>query len=85
MIEQIGFLAAVAMPLWNIPLIIRISQRKSAGDISLSWALGVFSCILLMLPAALISPDPAFRVFGILNTVLFGASVVQIFRYRRAP
>lgn len=85
MIEHLGFLAAVAMPLWNIPLIIKISKRKSAGDISLSWALGVFGCILLMLPAALISPDPAFRAFGILNTVLFGASVVQIFRYRRAP
>lgn len=85
MIEQLGFLAAVAMPMWNIPLIIKISKRKSAGDISLVWALGVFACILLMLPAALKSPDRAFRVFGILNTVLFGAAVVQIFRYRRGP
>ena len=85
MIERLGLIAAVAMPLWNIPLIVRISRRKSSGDISLSWALGVFTCIVLMLPSALVSPDPVFKIFGILNTVLFGASVVQIFRYRRAP
>jgi len=78
----LGMLAAVAMPLWNIPLILTIQRRKSSRDISLTWALGVFACVLLMLPAGLASPDRAFRLFSIFNTALFGAVVVQILRYR---
>ena len=81
-IQQLGWLAAVAMPLWNIPLILHLRRRRSSSDISLSWALGVFACILLMLPSALRSPDPVFRLFGALNTVLFGAVVVYVLRYR---
>ena len=51
-------------------------------DISLPWALGVLACIVLMLPAALGSPDAVFRVFSILNTLLFSAVVFQVIRYR---
>ena len=80
--HTLGLIAAVAMPLWNIPLILKIGQRKSSKDISLSWALGVFACILLMLPSALASPDAIFRAFGIANTALFAAVVVQVLRYR---
>lgn len=82
LIQQIGWVAAVAMPLWNIPLIVTIGRRKSSKDISLTWAIGVFACILLMLPSALVSPDPVFKTFGIVNAILFGAAVVQILRYR---
>lgn len=80
----LGLIAAVGMPLWNIPLILHIRRRRSSHDISLTWALGVFACILLMLPSALVSPDPVFRAFGIINTVLFGAVVIQVLRYRRS-
>lgn len=82
MIQTIGLIAAVIMPLWNIPLIVRIGRRKSSKDISLPWALGVLACILLMLPAALISPDIVLRAFGIVNAVSFAAVVIQILRYR---
>ena len=82
MMQTLGLIAAVLMPLWNIPLIVRIEQRKSSKDISVPWALGVLSCILLMLPAALDSPDAIFKAFGIVNAVLFGAVVIQILRYR---
>jgi len=80
--QTLGLIAAVVMPLWNIPLIIRIAKRKSSQDISLSWALGIFACILLMLPSAWRSPDAIFRAFGIVNTVLFAGVVVQVIRYR---
>lgn len=80
--HTLGLIAAVVMPLWNIPLIIRIARRRSSQDISLSWALGVFACILLMLPSAWRSPDAIFRVFGVVNTVLFAGVVVQVIRYR---
>ncbi len=83
MIQEAGLVAAIAMPFWNIPLIVTIGRRKSSKDISLSWALGVFACILLMLPAALMSSDFIFKAFGIVNTVLFGAAVVQIVRYHK--
>jgi len=82
MIQAVGLIAAIVMPLWNIPLIIRIHRRKSSRDISLTWALGILACILLILPSALVSPDVIFRVFSLLNTVLFGAVVIQVLRYR---
>ena len=82
MLQTLGLIAAVLMPLWNIPLIVRIGRRKSSRDISLAWTLGIFACILLMLPSAWISPDPVFKAFAVLNTALFGAVVVQVLRYR---
>lgn len=82
MIETLGLVAAVVMPFWNIPLILKIQQRKSSKDLSLGWAVGVFLCILLMLPSGLSSPDRIFRVFTLVNTVLFAGVVVQVIRYR---
>ena len=82
MMQTVGLIAAVAMPFWNIPLILRIRRRKSSNDISLPWALGVLSCMVLMLPSALASPDIIFKVFGLMNTILFTAVVVQVIRYR---
>ena len=82
MIHVLGLIAAVVMPLWNVPLILGIERRRSSRDISLAWAVGVFACILLMLPAALGSTDPVFKVFSIVNTFLFSAVVFQVIRYR---
>jgi len=82
MIETIGVIAAVILPFWNIPLIVRIQRRKSSKDISLSWALGVWVCLVLMLPAAIISNDIVFKVFSIVNMALFSFVVIQTIRYR---
>ncbi|MBI4003961.1 MAG: hypothetical protein HY353_02970 [Candidatus Omnitrophica bacterium] len=81
-IGTIGMIAAIILPFWNIPLILRIQRRRSSDDISVLWAVGVFVCLLLMLPSGLTSADRVFRVFTITNIVLFGAVVVQVIRYR---
>jgi hypothetical protein len=81
--ETAGLIAAVVMPLWNIPLILRIQERRSSGDISLLWTVGVWACILMMAPAGVRSPDPAFRAFTWMNLLFFSAVVVQVFRFRR--
>ncbi len=81
---MLGLTAAVVMPFWNIPLIVKIQQRRSSRDISLAWVVGVWMCIVLMLPAALASPDVTFRVFTLVNTVLFTAVLVQVLRFRAA-
>lgn len=83
MIEIIGLVAAVVLPLWNIPLIMRIEHRKSSADLSLWWTLGVFVCFVLMLPSAIASSDAVFKTFSLMNIVLFGAVVVQVLRYRK--
>jgi hypothetical protein len=85
MIEYLGILGAVLMPLWNIPLIIRIQQRRSSRDLSLPWALGIWSCLALMLPSGLVSPDPVYRAFTIANIILFSVVVFQVLRFRRGP
>lgn len=82
MIEKIGWIAAVALPLWNIPLILRIGRRRSSGDISLGWALGVEACLLAMLPSGLASADPVFKIFTVVNVAMFSAVVIQVLRYR---
>ncbi len=82
MIKTIGLIAAIVLPFWNIPLIVKIGKRKSSKDISLAWAVGVFTCMVLMLPAGLISSDAVFRTFTVVNFLLFSAVVVQAFRYR---
>ncbi|MBL7130356.1 MAG: hypothetical protein ISS45_02985 [Candidatus Omnitrophica bacterium] len=82
MIETIGIIAAVILPFWNIPLIARIERRKSSKDISLFWVLGVWICLVFMFPAAIISDDIVFKVFSIVNIILFSLVVIQTLRYR---
>ena len=82
MITQLGLIAAGILPLWNIPLIVRISRRKSSRDVSVWWAFGVFGCLLAMLPAGLASVDAVFRTFSLVNVILFSLVVIQVLRYR---
>lgn len=84
-IQTIGLAAAVIMPLWNIPLILRIIKRRSSSDISLSWVLGVWVCALLMAPSGLTSKDLVWRCFNIVNLVLFTGVVAVVLKYRKGP
>ncbi len=79
----VGLIAAVVLPLWNIPLIVRIVRRRSSRDISLSWAVGVWVCFLLMAPSGLRSSDPVWRTFNVMNIVLFTGVVAVTLKYRR--
>lgn len=83
-IQGLGLFAAIVLPLWNIPLIMRIIQRKSSRDLSITWAFGVWICILLMLPSGLTSPDVVWRTFNIINAVLFTVVVGVIVKYHKA-
>jgi uncharacterized protein with PQ loop repeat len=82
MIKILGLIAAFVLPFWNIPLILKIGARKSSKDISLAWTFGVFACLVLMLPSALASTDSVFRMFAVMNVILFTAVVIQVLRYR---
>lgn len=81
--ETMGLLSAIIMPIWNIPLIVRIVQRKTSQDISLAWLFGVWGCMLLMLPSALKSSDATLKAFGISNVIFFSGVVVAVLAYRR--
>ena len=85
MIKNIALFAAVVLPLWNIPLIVRIVKRKSSMDISIYWVLGVWTCFVLMAPAAFVSADLVWRAFNIVNLILFTAVLVVVLIYRRQP
>ncbi len=81
-IDRIGLVAGIVLPLWNIPLIIRIAKRRSSQDISLWWALGVWVCIMLMAPSGFRSDDVVWRTFNIVN-VFFFTGVVAVTVYFR--
>ncbi len=82
-LQKIGLVAGIVMPLFNIPLIVRIIKRKSSEDISLSWVLGVWSCCILMAPSGFTSTDIVWRCFNIVNLVLFTGVVIAVFKYRK--
>lgn len=82
-IEVVGLIAAVVLPLWNIPLIVRIVKRRSSQDISLAWALGVWVCILLMAPSGFKSQDVIWRTFNVMNIIFFTGVVFVTLRYRK--
>lgn len=81
-IETVGFLSAILLPLWNLPLILRIRRRRSSADISLAWAVGVLVCLIGMLPSGLYSPDPIYRAFTVVNLLFFSVVVFQVLRFR---
>ncbi len=83
MIQKIALIAAVILPLWNIPLIIRIVKRKSSQDISLYWVLGVWTCLLFMAPSGFTSVDYVWRTFSIINFIFFSSVVITVLAYRR--
>ncbi|MBI2340353.1 MAG: hypothetical protein HYU99_08330 [Deltaproteobacteria bacterium] len=82
MIRTIGFVASLALPLFNIPLMVKIIRRRSSEDLSLVWLLGVFSCLILIEPAALASSDFIFRFFATLNVILFSGVVATALYFR---
>ena len=82
MIKTLGLIAALILPLWNIPLIIKIARRKSSKDFSLLWTFGVWCTLLLMLPSALVSDDFVFKVFNIANLAIFTVVVISVIRHR---
>ena len=81
--ETVGMVAAVVLPLFNIPLIMRIIHRRSSEDISLIWAVGVWVCILLMAPSGFTSDDRIWRTFNMMNIVLFSMVVAVTLHYRK--
>ena len=83
MMKTIALIAAIALPLFNIPLIVRIIRRRSSDDMSVSWALGVWICFLLMAPEAFRSPDIVWRAFSIMNIILFTCVLIAVLIYRK--
>jgi len=83
MIENMGLIASITMPLFNIPLIVKIIRRRSSTDISMSWVMGVWVCALLMAPSGFTSKDLIWRTFNIINLVLFTGVVIAVWRYRK--
>ncbi|HTL70574.1 MAG TPA: hypothetical protein VL404_04705 [Candidatus Eisenbacteria bacterium] len=84
-IELAGTVSGVALPLFNIPLIVRLVRRKSSADFSLSWALGVWVCIIFMTPQGLRSTDVAFRAYSAVNVVFFTIVTFFILKYHPKP
>ncbi len=84
LIEKIGLVTAIILPLWNIPLIAKIVKRRSSGDISLAWVVGVWVCVVLMAPSGFQSKDMVWRVFNVMNFILFTAVFVVVLKYRKA-
>ena len=84
MIHTMGLIAAVILPLWNIPLIMKIIKRKSSNDISIYWVWGVWSCLLLMFPSGISSNDIIWKTFNIVNFLLFSCVVIFVVLFRNS-
>lgn len=83
MTQTIALVAAIILPLWNIPLILRIIKRRSSADISMLWAVGVWICLIFMAPSAFVSKDLVWRVFNVVNFILFTAVLIFVMIYRK--
>lgn len=81
--DKIALMAAIILPLWNIPLIVRVIKRKSSKDISIYWAIGIWICLLLIAPEGFSSSDPVWRAFNIMNLIFFTAVVIVVLIYRK--
>jgi len=81
-ILYLGVVAGTIIPFFSIPLILKIRQNKSSKDISLVWTVGVWVCTLFMFPQALLSVDLSYKLFGVVNFILFSGVVFFVFRYR---
>ena len=83
--KTIGLLAATILPLWDIPLIVRIVRRKSSQDISLIYAVGIWVTALMMAPSAFVSGDKLAIGFNTMNVIMLTAVMVVTIKYRKGP
>ena len=81
-IQILGMTSSIALPLFNIPLMARIIRRRSSADLSLIWVLGVFFSLVGMTPAGCQSPDMIFKVFTLINVVLFAGVTFSAVYFR---
>jgi uncharacterized protein with PQ loop repeat len=79
----IGLWAGMCLPLWDIPLIVRIIQRRSADDISLIWMWGIWGCSVLMAPSAFVSGDKAAIGFNVVNVIALTALLIVVLKYHK--
>jgi uncharacterized protein with PQ loop repeat len=82
-IKVVGVVASVILPLFNIPLILKIRKTGSSKDYSLTWTFGIMGCTLLMFPSVLSTHDIVFKAFGIINLVTFSTVMFYILKYHR--
>ena len=85
LVEALGLVAGILMPLWNIPLVIKIWKRRSSRDLSMLWVVGIWVCIMGMLPSAIVSEDIIFKAFGIVNALLFTTVLFTALKFRNGP
>ena len=71
------------LPLWDIPLMVRVVKRKSSQDISLIWALGIWFTSVLMAPSAFISGDKLAIGFNTMNVLMLTGVLIVTIKYRK--
>ena len=81
--QTLSFWAAVVLPLWDIPLMVRVIRRKSSQDISLGWAFGLWTSSVLMAPSAFVSGDRAAMGFNTVNVTMLTAVLIVVLKYRK--
>ena len=81
--DTIGLWAGMIMPLWDIPLIIRILRRKSSSDISLVWMWGIWICSVGMTPIAFIGHNTVAIGFNVVNVTMLSALLIVVLKYRQ--
>ena len=81
-IQSVGLVASIILPIFNIPLMIRIIKRRSSEDVSLIWVLGVYVCLVALLPAGLTSSDSVFKIFSFTNFCFFSGVTFCVVYFR---
>ncbi|MGE5306428.1 MAG: hypothetical protein ACM3TN_24215 [Alphaproteobacteria bacterium] len=84
MVQAIGIASGILMPFFNLPLMLRIIRRRSSEDISLVWVVGVWFCVMGLLPSSLQSPDPILFSFGVVNALLFSGVFLSVLYFHPA-
>jgi uncharacterized protein with PQ loop repeat len=82
-VKTISLIAAIILPFFNIPLIVKIIRRRSSADFSMGWLMGVWICTLIMAPSGFTSTDIVWRSYNIVNTILFTCVVITVLKYRK--
>jgi len=77
-LKTLGVISSILLPLFNIPMIVRIIRRRSSEDISLVWTVGIWLCIMGMLPDSLVSGDIVLKLLEILSAVFFSGVLVTV-------
>lgn len=81
--KELGYICSMIVPVFHIPLIMKLVRKKSSQEWSLLSVIGFWIATLGIQPWALMTDDRALTILNTLSLMFISVELVLVIKYRR--